>query len=1766
MNRWYTQLGVTKITTTDAKEFGVTKIEEKTQYYQYCYSLPLKQDEKFSLEFFDKKAQTDASRQHSLYQVLEHLYFSEGGKREYASSKDKKKNIFTSSKFLALLKKNYPDATLLTKKFHIPPGKAETDQGGQVLLQVIVGITPTLSAEFVKFLDTTQPLWNTDAVLSQPTAKGTVKDLDSRIFHVSYEQNITQLEELKTAFLKMDQQNQLLKQGYAYDFKELSNQCHSLIKLLANEYSTRVLKGEFYSGILAAALGRTTKGETPLQYVMQYSFVRKDKRIFIKEPPQLFFNKKIIFSLDERYFPSMDEDNSKLPVFSDDFVAILYKLAAVYQFTQTANNKSIVKEFVEKFLDPKPGLLTPRRQAIAVYNNADAKTKHKTPMDLERERLSELTKLEVFRSVKDKYNQVGDQAFIHIIQDYKEINTIEDVYKKVLHVVPLDNLIEEATTCLLKQLPNTNYKKIVCDVILGDLTLSDMDKVLNYLNTLTAEGATYLTKAGATPEEASEFKQTVTIDKTQFKKAEVQRVKNQLNQFIEKRDSFDAETRTSIITYVNNDLEARDVLCAAILAVVPAAIYLFSRLTSSPGDVSDLIPPLKLVNPAKDYLDQLTEAFSKIKTTSLTDDWAQALNAVVLAFIGAFVVKAVQAVLEQIAQMCEGTSESDFAGMGELPGEGIPPSVNATFPFSPFAIRDLVNASTTEEPYESLGNSLGVSAELMQDFLDDLSTFLTVSEICSLLSEDGNKSYIIQKMWNGILQRAKYAPIRKALNSQPKIVQFFFVLSQNVSQAACVKKIENLERTKKFLSDLCGPSKNEALLNDLKNKATADALADLLNQQDEMARNVLSAITNLSEGERLATKAPPLFCGPETTESKNPQAPVFASQTHPSQEYIGNLFTTGLLDTLQKKFEEELQFYKPILSQNNGSEAIAASMAATNIIGSLYSFKEGSTPKNLKKGGVKELSLETGLSSQVAPQVVQVLNNLQTGVTTVTEAGYISIDTEDSIDGEDRVGLKLNFKTGTVQGVPGKTVRLNFGIDSSYDKNIEGTAIPYTTLANNVFTDPDTGGVNKDNSYENKIFYDVLWDESFYAQLLDQIVKEHAEYISDEDLFNRKTFDSFPLIQKNPQCKSLLDSPEMSADAANNAKALQCQKNFGAVPSPKEIADINSYVEMTVKIITIQEYLKCLLVFGTFGIDALLPVNAAEEKSFFFRYMQGQVSSFLEDEAKGWGDVLNQYSRQVYAAIENKTYGEVSKEETLEWIFTRQFKSIRAAFAKKLDAIGLNKNNTLSTEFLNAEPPSYQVIKNLFARNGSAGYFDPPKVLNIDFKEKYFTVEEGFYTDNPRLKNGGFFVEYGFEAMPKFKGDQGAGDFIDSALDKINTGGVFSSNNQLSALLGYKSPTGRPFDYTLQEFVAGYKANQTLSEHWATLEPLNSETNWPDSLEYMGKLSLADYNSNYNLSFEQATQTLNTFSPEAFGSPLFTTPEVESILTGNKLYNDYNFYYSFNLLLPVNSEADKKRYQELFDATNDAKYDTGFFQSVLHRRMFIREGEDGQLFFKLPILIKKELNESNTLASQLNTASGFYPTASGVNVYNTSTGQGLLSKISQTEQFTEFENSIFYKDLLSFLAILTAEATEQRYPALLNLFPQTLATVEGILSNKLRVANRDSDPDFYKQIKLPSASLNTVAPDFDKFYLIVLRTLVEAGANVTDPTWRTPWLLPGPLTPVGVIAKLMNQFSGGDNDITDSNTDKLQNKVQEAIKEKQKEGAKDSFECEDGKT
>ena len=55
---------------------------------------------------------------------------------------------------------------------------------------------------------------------------------------------------------------------------------------------------------------------------------------------------------------------------------------------------------------------------------------------------------------------------------------------------------------------------------------------------------------------------------------------------------------------------------------------------------------------------------------------------------------------------------------------------------------------------------------------------------------------------------------------------------------------------------------------------------------------------------------------------------------------------------------------------------------------------------------------------------------------------------------------------------------------------------------------------------------------------------------------------------------------------------------------------------------------------------------------------------------------------------------------------------------------------------------------------------------------------------------------------------------------------------------------------------------------------------------------------------------------------------------------------------------------------------------------------------------------------------------------------------------------------------------------------------------------------------------------------LLLEAVVKAVANMTDPTWRTPWFLPGPLTPFGILAKILD----GSDDIDDPNQAKAVNK------------------------
>ena len=1860
MNYWYKLKKLERIRPKEASEAGFRMIEWvkadiDAVFYQVKYRkaigselqaagvaaaqlTTLKFDSK---EFFDPLAAYEAGEwlhpeltkimRYALREVLEDTFLLNGGdtqRWEQKSSQGIWWGIKHEDKLRAFLNTHIENSTLITKRFHIDPGNKPP---GHVQIQVIVGLTHPVKQEFLDLLDDIDPTWKIGA---KPPTASTVKA--SRTYDVKLFTHLEQLDKLRQIFIIFQEKNKMLKQSYAYDFSVLSKEFSTYSILLKEKYQNRILGSKFHE-VLAKEQITGKLGEKKTfdkdSYILQYSFmsikiptettdvatqtpaIEEKEVIFFKDPPSLYLVKSPILSIESTLFPSLSSSSENLPVYSMDFIRILYNLTEILGYLSGLQDDFELEEFVNKFFDPIPSKLAKKEQAQLVYNNAKKPTKHKTAAQLERERLSEKTKQEVFDKVKDKYNIVGDQAFLEIVKNYQDIKTVEDVFEQVIKVVPLDNLIEEAVTCLLKQIPNVNIKKIVCDTILGDLTIHDIDKILKYLTELTEYSVEFV--PGLSEKEKKKITEYVSVGGQKIKKKEVKRVKKELQKFINERDSFDKKEKAALIAYIDSDMDARDIICAAILAVLPAAIYLLAKLSSIPWGIPGT-DKIDIVNPVKEFLEKIKKALDKMKVTSITADWAALITALVYAFIATFVVAAVKALLEQIGEMCEESAESDFAGMGTLPGQGLPPTLDATFPFVPFALRDFIDKADAEDVYRDLALDLDldlapdeIGEDLIKDFLDDLSNFLTISELCALLSEDGNKDYIIQKIYFGILQQPEYKKILKALNSEAKIKQFFYILGQSVNKAQCVKKLDNLVKTKKFLSDLCGPSKNGALIEDLKNKATADTLLDLLNQQDKMANNVLQAVLDLSDADRLASKAPPLFCGPEAIASKTAQKPLFPSHDHPSETWINHRFMDKMLGTIEKQFEQDLSFYKPILG-DSGAKAFGAALVASQLQASIGGYQNlKKMPKTVDAAAMDKLSAEY---QQIAPKVVAIMTTANQGITVTTNADkpFLKLGTHNTINGQDVANLKINFQSAPQATLPGKTLRLEYGSEEDiryFDKTIEGEA-PYNVFVDDILTDPNNGGIDPNNNYENKILVDMLTGVDIYGELLAQIIKEHAEYIADEDLFNRTNFNKLRLTRKNPACKSIMRYDQILKEIEDNVKSLECQRNFAEVPNAGELARLNSFIELAVKIIILREYLKCLLVFGSFGIDALLPDDAPEEKSFYYSYVSNQVFNKLGN----WTILVGSYSKQVYAAQLNKPFDEVTTEETVLWIFKKYFKGARAEIAKKLDEAGLNKDKTLEAEYSLETPPSYQILKNIVARHNNA-YYEPPPVIKVDFGNRNIIIPKGFYSDNPRLKNGGFFVEYGFDVQHKYKGELGVNDMeaewknflkqkpapsapswasaYDEDPESYITPNQFKQNPKIQGLFGpvlKDDAEWYAFEETFSELVSSIKGmkltkmvapdppttGKTLPNGAAELHPLKEMSTSEGEkiksmLKYRGKITFDAYEEVYNTKFIPMMDLFEEFLPGEAG-----TAAAAQFIDGNRLFNKYNFYYSLNWLIPVPQDwvtmmtggtAITKKYSQIINATQSGAYDEGFFRSVLDKTMFVKE-KDGLTYLKLPIMVFDDVPTPGAInplpgatpntAAKLNYATHFYNTnIAGRSPTALFYKNGVLGKIAETEEFKTFEKSIFYKDLLSFLAIMIAEATESQYPSIEKLFNQTLRLISAMVAENVKIADRENDPDWYKGVGTNALDLEMNQPDWGT---IIMHVMLMATATMTDPTWRTPWFWPGPLTAVGVVVKLLGELPDS---TTKSSTTDSPPPTKEAALEEYEAGIKESFECLD---
>ena len=120
----------------------------------------------------------------------------------------------------------------------------------------------------------------------------------------------------------------------------------------------------------------------------------------------------------------------------------------------------------------------------------------------------------------------------------------------------------------------------------------------------------------------------------------------------------------------------------------------------------------------------------------------------------------------------------------------------------------------------------------------------------------------------------------------------------------------------------------------------------------------------------------------------------------------------------------------------------------------------------------------------------------------------------------------------------------------------------------------------------------------------------------------------------------------------------------------------------------------------------------------------------------------------------------------------------------------------------------------------------------------------------------------------------------------------------------------------------------------------------------------------------------------------------------------------------------------------------------------------------------------------------------------------LLNEILPIKQ-TTFTTALIYR-----YAMLSA------YPKLIDFLSPTKNLINSFIAASLKAI--EEDYSYVKEEEVTQEEkLNTSSPGPQDIAMMFFELVIQMAANTVDPTWKTAWFFPGPLTPVGIIAKLL---------------------------------------------
>lgn len=835
-----------------------------------------------------------------------------------------------------------------------------------------------------------------------------------------------------------------------------------------------------------------------------------------------------------------------------------------------------------------------------------------------------------------------------------------------------------------------------------------------------------------------------------------------------------------------------------------------------------------LKNPMAKVFSSIGTSLDSYKNLSYTADISQKFSNMLVSLIDEIVVQTVSLMMREIAYMLEGTAKSDFANANGALDKIFDPNnieeLNTNENLKEDILEEVLSFPQTRET--SAVANLPTEEEIRKvvpDFVDDMSQILTISEIGSLFSNPVENSipYDISfdKVWYGLLKLEKYEKLAQKIDKKENLKKVFDIVSKDFNQVLCEEKIADLTKTKKILSNLCDDDSesniNKDYIDSIKDVLTKEAIEKALEQENDLIDDLLNNISKLNLAE-LGFEDTPLFCGPEA--KKSGKDPLIGTTQHRSLSHLNKKEIESVCKSVLGRFESEINTFKSIISNPayNLSEDASNPSSIASAFGSVINIgvmaqdvmtqlRKDPDRENPPAGLISELNNLVSKYSMVGQKIKASLVDMQSDGIDVSfsedaEVLEISIDPESGLT-DDYLRVFMNFGASRYSpefyNVAPKTSKIFF---RSSDLSQDAPAKTYETpLPENIpYGESGIFSTNFElqNTYTNMIT-NLVESRNFYGVVVEQVIKEHAEYISSQDLFKKSNFDRLNL-KKDTVCdeSSFFFYHDLINDYSMLAERIECEIGASHVPSPMEIVKIYCLFKAYIRVITTNEMLKSFFVFASYGMDSLMPLMDLEEdtseenETFYFQYLKDQIRKRLAaDQMLTQNGSLEKNIKMGYFAEVRKMQGaptsvqEIKTNTVLSYLARQSVERSQKVFRRKLEEAGFSTKNIdtsdpnepfgfmgiFQEEFsqviktvddfapMSSLGVNKQTLSNILAHKpnfltppqplggllpdfgvlvnaGKVTYLDPPPVEDINFGSGYTQIPNGYYSNYPGLE------------------------------------------------------------------------------------------------------------------------------------------------------------------------------------------------------------------------------------------------------------------------------------------------------------------------------------------------------------------------------------------------------------------------------------------------